>query len=120
MNTLQKFNMFKVNLMHILFIGPLIFYIGKGKQNNPELVYHMILTLTIMLPFIVRFPSLEFKHSKDYNQITHLVIFTILGYYIYKEGNNLPVVVFDILKFSDLGVTAIHSYLLVEKKKKYA
>ena len=50
MNTLQKFNIFKVNLMHILFVGPLIFYIGKGKKNNPEIVYHMILALSIMLP----------------------------------------------------------------------
>lgn len=119
MNNLQKINIFQINLMHILIIGPLLFYIGKNKKENSESIYYTIITLVCLMPFMVGFPSLEFKSSRDYNQATHLIIFTILGYYIFKKKNELPIIVFDIMKYSGLAVIAIHTYLTFEKYKNY-
>jgi len=119
MNILQNINVFQINLMHILIIGPLLFYIGDKKQNNSELVYNMILTLVIMMPFMVGFPSLDFKSSRDINQATHLLLFTAVGYYIYKEQNDLPIIIFDLMKYTGLVIITIHIYLAFEKFKKY-
>ena len=119
MNILQNINVFQINLMHILVIGPLLFYIGDRQKNNSEQVYHMIFTLIIMMPFMVGFPSLDFKSSRDINRATHLLLFTSLGYYIYKEKNDLPIIVFDIMKYLGLAIVSIHIYLAFEKYKKY-
>ena len=119
MNFLQNINTFQINLMHILVIGPLLFYIGNKKKDNSELVYNIIFTLVIMMPFMVRFPSLEYKSSSDYNKTVHLVVFTALGYYIYITKNNLPIIAFEIMKYLGLSIIAIHIYLAIEKYNKY-
>lgn len=119
MNILQNINVFQINLMHILVIGPLLFYIGYNQKSNTEKVYHMIFTLIIMLPFMVSYPSLEFKSSKDVNRIIHLILYTSLGYYIYKKKNDLPIVAFILMKYTGLAIISIHIYLAFEKYKKY-
>ena len=110
---------FQINLMHVLIIGPLLFYIGSKKKENTNNIYYMILTLILLLPFMVRFPSLNFKSSRDYNRTIHLILFTSVEYYIFKKKNDLPNYVFDILKYSGLAVITIHLYLSFEKYKRF-
>ena len=65
MNTLQKFNIFKVNLMHILLIGPLIFYIGTEASSSRSFI---LLGLISILPDIVSSINRN-KNKQDYENL---------------------------------------------------
>ena len=70
------------------------------------------------MPFMVGFPSLSFYSTRDYNKAIHLVVFTSIGYYIFKKKNNLSIILFDILKYLGLAIMTIHIYLAFEKYRK--
>ena len=119
MDFLQQLNVFQINLMHVLVIGPLLIYIGqKGKKNN-EAIYYSILTMILLMPFMVELPSLQFKRKKDYINSIHLIIFTWIGYYIYKKKNQLSEISFELMKYFGIATVSIHLYLAYEKYQKY-
>ena len=119
MNSLQKLNVFQINLMHILLIGPLLYYIGNNGSKNDESVYYYIITMIILMPFMVGFPSLKFESTRDYINTVHLTVFTYLGYLIYKKKNSLPEYAFEFIKYAGICTVAVHIYLAYEKYKNY-
>ena len=43
--------------MHILLIGPLLFYIGHHGKKTQQIAFNMLATLILIIPFIVYIPS---------------------------------------------------------------
>lgn len=101
----------KINLMHILLIGPLLIYIGfKGKQT-PPIFYGSLLALTLLIFFLVRFPGFKLNYRNGISWI-HMVLWTSLFGYISWKQSLLPNFMFEIIKYLGIGVILIHSWIL--------
>lgn len=104
-----------MNLMHMLLIGPLLFYIGHyGKKTN-QLAFHMLGTLILTIPFIVWIPSFEKMSFRLVLNLAHVLIWMPLFGYIAYKGTTLDNSWFGLLYILGIIVIAVHSYLYASK-----
>jgi hypothetical protein len=110
-------SMIQVNLLHICIISPLLIYIGVKGNNTKDLAYSALLTISWMIPFIIRIPSLKFNQKRDYINFIHLLIIPICGSLIYYKKKSLPDGIYIVLISLGILVILIHIYLLFIKLK---
>lgn len=108
----------QVNLLHIFAIGPLLIYIGSHENKTNMLAYTILGVLALMIPFIVNFPSFNFK---SYNLILliHWLVFDIFFLYIALSQNNTPNFLYPFILILGICVITIHLYYLYKNIKMY-
>jgi hypothetical protein len=50
--------------MHILFVGPLLIYIGSMKQDTPDIVYNFVLALGAVVVLYHGYKLYQYKLKK--------------------------------------------------------
>lgn len=111
-------SMLQVNLQHVFLVGPLLFYIGKMKNDAPKWSYISLATLTLMIPFIVTYNYDTISYRSLINATHYLVwlpLFLLISYYGYYK--KLPPWTFPLIQILGISAIAIHSYLWLEKMK---
>jgi len=71
-----------VNLLHVLFIGPLLIYIGIFKPQN-GIFYNILLGLGILVLFKFTYLTLTQKLTqKSVWYILHVILFSMIAIYV--------------------------------------
>lgn len=71
-----------VNLLHVLFIGPLLIYIGIFKPQK-EIFYHILLGLGILVLFKFTYLTLTQKLTqRSVWYILHVILFSMIAVYV--------------------------------------
>lgn len=105
---------YKINILHIFLIGPLISYIGFNGQKTDRIAYGTLLGLAFVIPFFVQTPELT-TDFKNIIRWIHYLVWSILFVYIGYTQDNLHPIGFEVLKYFGVLVCLIHSYLLYKK-----
>jgi hypothetical protein len=50
--------------MHILFVGPLLIYLGAAKQDTPDIVYNLVLALGVVVMAYHSYKLYQYKSMK--------------------------------------------------------
>ena len=113
------YNLYRVNLLHIFLIGPILLYIGYKKKETNYNIKLIFIGVVVMMPFIVRFPNinrLEFEHNRI-NLLHWTIILIFLSYICYNFYLNIELnnIYYNILLFTGLKTIIIHTYLLYNK-----
>ncbi len=71
-----------VNLLHVLFIGPLLIYIGLWKPQN-ELLYNILLGLGLLVLLKFTYLTLTQKLTqRSVWYILHVILFSTIAIYV--------------------------------------
>ncbi len=105
--------MTQVNLMHVVLIGPLLYYIGQTAPNTPPAAYDALAVLTAMIVFIVRPPWFGQPAFLNLVNASHYLIWIALFAYIAWKRNDTPKVIMETLRPLAVAVVGIHLYFLV-------
>lgn len=102
----------QVNMMHVMLVSPLLIYIGKNKQKTPQWAYTSLMALSLMIPFIVRFPQpkMEYRHLVNANH--YMITMPFLLYVAYK-GDSIDHSIYPMLLYTGYLLLVIHGYLIV-------
>lgn len=106
----------QVNLMHMMLIGPSLYYVGHKEKENKDINYYLLAGLVLLIPFIVRLPKYKIDFRNIVNSVHYLMWIPLFGYIVYKK-NNSPLMMYKILRLLGVAVIAIHAYLFSEKQK---
>lgn len=101
----------KINMFHVLLIGPVISYIGFMAKRTDKLVYGVLLGLVLTIPFIVKTPKFQANYSNIIKWI-HLLIWPVLFLFVVYKQWELHPIGFEIMKYLGIIVSVIHGYLL--------
>lgn len=107
-------NHYKINILHIFLIGPLISYIGYKGIKTDKMAYGVLLGLAFVIPFIINTPMFIADYKNIISWI-HYLIWTTLFIYIGYKQYDLHLIEFEILKFFGICICLIHIYLLYKK-----
>ena len=108
----------QVNLMHVVVIGPLLYSIGHYAPNTPNMLYNALGLLAIMIPFVVRTPTLDLSYRNIVNSLHYLAWIILFGYVAYMK-NDTPKGILESLKILGVIVIALHLYLFGQKMYVY-
>ena len=113
------YNLYRVNLLHILLIGPLLTYIGYYKKDSNYGLKLALGGIVLMIPFVVRLPDLNnLKNKVHLSNLLHwTLILVFLGYISYKFYNNEDIhyQIYNILFVTGIIVIITHIYLIYDK-----
>jgi uncharacterized membrane protein HdeD (DUF308 family) len=101
-----------INIIHMLFVAPLFFYIGYQQTNNPLWIYSLLgfLGLVVILYHAYRY----YSTGKLINLIHILIgICLLLTYY---WGATLPSTIYPVFMIASVIVFLVHSYLFYQKQ----
>jgi hypothetical protein len=101
----------KINMLHILLIGPVISYIGFRDKKTDKIAYGVLLGLALCIPFIVRTPGFKANYRNGINWIHYLVWPTLFLYVVYKQSELQPYW-FEIMKYFGIFVSVLHAYFI--------
>ena len=111
--------MSSTNLIHILFSGPLLMYVGHQKPQSVW-VYRFLLFLGIFL--VLFFAWHVYKHlplsQKHVWLILHAVVFGVLLIYVGIKGTKAPRVVFSLLLAIGIAAFGYHLVRLIDAQFK--
>ena len=102
-------SMVQVNLMHILLVGPLLLYIGQNKQNTNKIAYYYLGAISLMIPFVIRFPSIKLSYTNIVH-LLHLILFLPVFWWISYKQDNISSNIYDLLIVLGISAIAAHSY----------
>lgn len=98
----------QVHLLHILFIGPLLVYIGLMKPHN--LTIYMIL-LGLGLLIVLKFGYLLVTKSiseRSVWYIVHIVLFAFLAVYVGVKQTKTPQIGYSLLLATGIAAFGYH------------
>lgn len=97
-----------VHMLHILFIGPLLMYIGLVKPQN-VIMYNVLLGLGVLV--IVKFAYLlvtETLTQRSVWYILHIVLFAIIALYVGVKQNKTPRIGYSLLLATGIAAFGYH------------
>jgi hypothetical protein len=106
----------KINLMHVLLIGPLLTYIGFKGKNTPQIFYGALLGLTLLIGFLVRTPGFKLNYRNSISWV-HWVVWSSLFLWISYKQSELPDYMFEIIKYLGIIVILVHVNILYKYYK---
>ena len=113
------YNLYRVNIMHIFLIGPILSYIGYYKNNTNYNIKLIFIGITFMLPFIVRLPNINrlyFQHNLiNLIHWTIILIFLLYISYNFYFNNNIHNNLYNILFITGIITIISHIYLIYNK-----
>ena len=101
----------QVNAWHIAIVGPLLYYIGRTKENTPKSAYIALATLSLSLFFVIRFPQ-KFNYLGIINSIYYLIWIPLFLYISYLN-KNIPQYGYPLIKYLGISTISIHLYILI-------
>ncbi len=101
----------KINMLHILLIGPVISYIGFQGKKTDKIAYGVLLGLALAIPFIVRTPDFKTNYRNVINWVHYLIWPALFLYVVYKQWE-LHSHWFEIMKYFGVSVCIIHAYFI--------
>lgn len=105
-----------VNLIHILFSGPLLVYVGLKKPDNKYLYYFLlILGILLAVLFLYRLITIKPFSSRHIFFIAHLVIYSPLLIYLGLYHNKSSKFSFDLALVIGLLAILYHAIRLLQK-----
>lgn len=104
----------KINLIHIFITGLLLVYIGYKKKDTEKLAYYLLGLMTILIVFLVPFPSsiLNLSYWSMIHWTHYLIILPAFAYITYLGLYNKPMTneLYDGLLGTGLVVIVYHLY----------
>ena len=105
-----------LNIFHLLFVAPLLIYIGVQRASLPEWAFNSLLGLGIVVLMYQLYKS-YIKYSTGalslwVNLMQVLIIATLL-IYIGAKGKNTPRPAFEMLLLTAFAAFGYHLYYLV-------
>ncbi len=101
----------KINMLHILLIGPLISYIGFRNKKTDKIAYGVLLGLALAIPFFVRTPGFKANYRNIINWIHYLVWPALFLYVVYNQSDLHPYW-FEVMKYFGIVVCVLHAYFM--------
>ena len=106
--------MSKINLSHVLFIGPLLFLISESKTKTPDYMYNLLFVLLAYMVLNVKFQNLKLTYY-NFIKAMHYFIWIPLLLYVGFYKNKSNKLVYPIFKLIALSTTSYHLYYFVKK-----
>jgi hypothetical protein len=106
----------KINLMHVMLVGPLLTYIGFEGKKTKQIFYGALLGLTLMISFMVRTPGFKLNYRNSISWV-HWIIWSSLFIYISFKQSELPDYMFEIIKYLGIITIIVHLYILYQYYK---
>lgn len=104
-----------VNLIHVLFSGPLLIWIGATKPEN-KWIYMLLLLLGVLLMVAFLWKSFSIEISQRHVWfIIHAVLFAPLLIYVGWNGSDAVQVSFSLLLAVGIAAFGYHSFRIVSK-----
>lgn len=98
----------QVHLVHILFIGPLLIYIGLMKPQN-VIIYNVLLCLGLLV--FVKFIYLlatQAISQRSVWYVLHIVLFACIALYVGVQRNNTPRIGYSLLLATGISAFGYH------------
>ena len=107
----------KSNLLNILIVGPLFFYVGNKRTIVDARVSFVFFTLLFCTPFIFGLPKFDYNNwdLDDYSIIINYVCIIPFYYYLYKSPNKLTNNMYLLTKFIGIFIILTYSYIIFKK-----
>ena len=104
-----------INLFHLLFVAPLLFYVGQQKSDAPSQVYSLLLLLSLV---VLGFHSWRLT-TLGYNPINlfHVAFVAPFLFYIGWNQGMVDARLFMLATILSVAVVLYHSYRLYDKIK---
>ena len=106
----------KINLFHVMVVGPLLTYIGFKGKETPPLIFGTLLGLTLIIEFMVRTPGFKLNYRNSISWVHWLVWSSLFVWISYKQSE-LPDYMFEIIKYLGISTVLIHLYILYQYYK---
>ena len=103
-----------VNILHILFIGPLFYYIGKNIKSLNRQIFPLIFSLFAYILYKFK-PKLHLNSYYNIVQLSHAFFVAPLLLYvlIYKNNSNLNIG--KLIEVTGIIVSLYHTYKLYKR-----
>ena len=111
-------NKLNLELLNILFLGPLFLYVGIKKTYSDPRVSTIFLTLCILLPFMIGLPNLNNYsqwNENDYYILINYCLSLPIYYYMYKNLNKFNKNVYILHRIIGLLTITIYLYIVISK-----
>jgi hypothetical protein len=95
-------------MLHILFIGPLLIYVGLVKPQN-SIFYSVLLGLGLLV--ILKFAYLLLSESLSQRSvwyILHIVLFAVISLYVGIQQTNTPRIGYSLLLATGIAAFGYH------------
>lgn len=98
----------QVNLLHILFIGPLLIYIGLVKPQK-VVVYNILLGLGVLVIFKFAYLLVtERLNQRSIWYILHIILFSTIALYVGIKQNKTPRIGYSLLLATGIAAFGYH------------
>jgi hypothetical protein len=105
-----------LNIFHLLFVAPLLIYVGVQRASLPEWAFNCLLGLGIVVLMYQLYKS-YIKYSSGalslWVNLIHVFIIAPLLIYIGAKGKNTPRSAFEMLLLLGFAAFGYHLYYLV-------
>jgi hypothetical protein len=105
-----------LNIFHLLFVAPLLIYVGIQRASLPEWAFYSLLGLGIVVLMYQLYKS-YIKYSTGalglWVNLMHVLIIAPLLIYIGAKGKNTPRPAFEMLLLTGFAAFGYHLYYLV-------
>jgi hypothetical protein len=113
----MDFNMHVIlNIFHLLFVAPLLIYVGVQRASLPEWAFNSLLGLGIVVLMYQLYKS-YIKYSTGalslWVNLMHVLIIAPLLIYIGAKGKDTPRPAFEMLLLTAFAAFGYHLYYLV-------
>ena len=99
--------------LHVLIVGPLLAYIGHNKTETPEKYYHYLTMVSIMILFMIRFPTKFEINYWNMIKLVHYLGWLPLLLYVANKGNKNSEMVYKILLVLGISAMSYNGYKLI-------
>jgi hypothetical protein len=107
---------FLLSLFHLLFLAPLLFFVGYQRASTPKWLYLSLLSVGLLVTgyhgyrFAVRWSQ---SSERAWINLFHLLTIGPLLTYIGYHGANTPRFAYELLLIGAFGMTGYHLFQLV-------
>jgi hypothetical protein len=97
-----------VHLLHVLFIGPLLIYIGLAKPQT-DFVYYILygLGLYVFFKFFIILLKQELSQRSAW-YVLHVVLFSMIAMYVGTKGRNTQQIGYSLLLATGISAFGYH------------